>query len=235
MACLIERASVGNTVSRTALNEALVELFEAILGPKESEWAIVKILSKEEEPSDADRAKLFEKSEEADDPIAILSTDGFALAQLKRLARSHSGSLKYRSRHLRPDFAILPFDAMSAAEQEVLHEHLHHLKTYYESNVQRGRPENIPLNTALIGLGEIFVSLAGLSHHEFELPYSPESRFIQFAAIATAPRFHSNFLAVWVTFKTLDAVKKSTLGLEQISFGCVVRFIFNFARNSASV
>lgn len=195
MASLIERASDGKTILRTVLHEALVELFEATLGPTESEWSIVSRLSKEEEPSDAERAALFREAAEASDPIATLSRDRFALAQLKRRARRHSGSLKYRNLCLRPDFEILPFNAMSAEEQEVMYEHLHHLKAYHVSTVKLGRPENSSLNTVLISLGEIFVSLAGLNFHEFELPYSPESRFIKFATIATAPWFHPNFLA----------------------------------------
>lgn len=77
MACLIERTSDGKTVSRAVLHEALVELFEAILGPMEGEWATVNQLSEEEEPSDAERAALFSEAAGASDPIVTLSRDRF--------------------------------------------------------------------------------------------------------------------------------------------------------------
>jgi hypothetical protein len=189
---LIERASDKRTVSRTELNDALIELFDSILDQLDGEWALVNQLTEEEELSNTELATLFSEAADAPDPMVIIAKDRFALTQVKRRAVNHIDSPKYRNLHLRPDFVELPFEAMSEAEQMVLREHIIHLKTYYRSNVRHGRSENASLNIALIGLGEIFVSVADLNLHEFELPHSPESRFIKFAVLATSPWFDAN-------------------------------------------
>ena len=192
MASLIERASNNKTIERETLVIELVDLFEAIVGLPESEESLVRAMAEEEEPNDAQLAAVFRDARLADDPIAVVSSEYIAFTRLKLHLRSREHSRQYRKDGCRPSLIYELWSSMSEAERATVLNSIRHLAQFFDSQVPRARPKNNRLDTALFELAGVFVDFAGLKHHQYELPHSVESQFIQFCTLATGPFFHPN-------------------------------------------
>ncbi len=209
MASLIESASNNRTIKREILVIELVDLFETIVGLPESEEALVRTMAEEEELSDAQLAAVFRDASLADDPIAVISSEYTTFTRLKLHLRSREHSRQYRKDGCRPDLIDKSWSSMSEAERATVLNGIRHLAQYYDSQVPRVRPKNNRLDTALFDLAGTFVSLAGLTKHQSELPHSVESQFIQFCTLAIGPFFHPNLTSPKALARRWDRLKSA--------------------------
>lgn len=189
MATLLRRASGGQAIDVEALQEELLSLVYAIgLAYDGSEDEEVWLELAAEEPSHAALAEGFSQAIDADNPLAsaVLRLD---------LRPELSGRIRKRwltrrtseRRNAEPTLRHIEWEFLNEAEREEIREMLRDLAEYHRSFVRRGRVQKTELDTALLGLAEIFLQYSGLPLAEHQIPYSINSRFIRFAVLALEP------------------------------------------------
>lgn len=208
---IISRSSINDPVSVENLHSRLSEVFEGVpiyhppsndlMNTLPEDQKLLRLWNERDWPSDKQLAEVFEHATLADDPVAIIAEEHTAYTHLRLQLRKRERSHKYQKDDCRPNLLDEPWISMSKAERTTVLEQIHQLGTYYKSQVPNGRLDNTALNTVLFGLASLFVSFAGLTHHEYKLPHSVNSQFIQFAALATKPYFYADL----TTDKALSA------------------------------
>ena len=101
----------------------------------------------------------------------------------------HRWAARWRrqGRHAEPSLRILDWNSLLIAEKEEIRRIARHLAWYHGQFIRRGREQKTDLDTALMGLADIFLSFTALPGDRYNLPHSRETFFIQFAVLALEP------------------------------------------------
>jgi len=89
-----------------------------------------------------------------------------------------------------PSFKNIDWDALSAEEEAEFRRELQSLKSFFMGFITTGAPRKDDLSTLLLELGRIWVEQTGWKSSVYDLPYSRNSRFIQFSSVAMSPLAH---------------------------------------------
>ena len=140
-------------------------------------------------PSDAALAEQFRRIAAAEDPLDPELCSGIALTMLNAAARRRWTSRVHR-KDLRPtslrgvSTSSLFADAIAEIREMALH-----LAGYHQSSIRSGHPGKLDQDTLLEGIADIYIFFSNLDCHRYDLPHSPNSRFIRFAHFAMRPFF----------------------------------------------
>lgn len=138
----------------------------------------------------AQMAKAFSRISIAENPldpkVCIQQVKPFFSAKIRN---RWSARWKKSGRTEEPSLVSLNWETLSGDEQYELRMMARDLAVYYQSKVRRGRQQKTNIDTLLLGLAEIWSNQIGYCGELVALPYSRNSRFIQFVVLVAKPLF----------------------------------------------
>jgi hypothetical protein len=187
---ILDRILGGRQIDREEVEQSLLEIIEAVGlasdGTEESDlW---KEFSSQDEPSHKTERDDLLRLAKADDPFALARRD----SSLSSLLRSSVGLHRVGGRWRKAGYSLsslrkTDWSSLSAAEQAEFRKILEDAASYHARFVRRGPVQKTRLDTALLDLADLYLSSTGQTIARHQVPYSVNSRFIQFAVWALVP------------------------------------------------
>ena len=187
---ILDRASDGRQIDNEEVAQSLLEIIYTIgLASDGTEQSrLWQEFSSQDEPSYKTLRDGFLRMARAEDPFELARRD----RRLSSLLTRGVGLRRIAGRWGKPGYSqasIRNADwmSLSAADQAEFRKMLEDSAEYYARFVGPGRERKTKLDTALLCLADLFLSWTGNVIALHRVPYSVESRFIQFAVAALEP------------------------------------------------
>ena len=187
---ILDRASDGRQIDNEEVEQSLLEIIYPIgLASDGTEASgLWQEFSSQDEPSYQTVRDGFIDMAKAEDPFELVRRD----RRLSSLLTRGVGLRRIAGRWGKPGYSqasIRNADwmSLSAADQAEFRKMLEDSAEYYARFVGPGRERKTKLDTALLCLADLFLSWTGNVIALHRVPYSVESRFIQFAVAALEP------------------------------------------------
>ena len=187
---ILDRASDGRQIDNEEVEQSLLEIIYTIgLASDGTEQSrLWQEFSSQDEPSYKTLRDGFLRMARAEDPFELARRD----RRLSSLLTRGVGLRRIAGRWGKPGYSqasIRNADwmSLSAADQAEFRKMLEDSAEYYARFVGPGRERKTKLDTALLCLADLFLSWTGNVIALHRVPYSVESRFIQFAVAALEP------------------------------------------------
>jgi hypothetical protein len=186
---ILDRASGGRQIDREEVEQSLLEIIYATgLASDGTERSRLWQEFSSEEQSRKDERDAFRRLSGADDPIELARRDQRLGSLLRTSIGLHRRGGRWREAGLSLSSLLTSdWNSLSAAEQAEFRKALEDAASYYAQLVKRGREQKTKLDTALLCLADLYLSWTGQTIARHDVPYSIESRFIQFAVTALEP------------------------------------------------
>jgi hypothetical protein len=191
LVAIIQRANPEVTVSRRELQQQLLELLYAVgTAVDGSEAAAWFREARAGDLSHAEFAEQFRKIAAAEDPLDPKICFGIALTKLDYAARGRwTGRNRRRPMNRPHPLRDMTSDFLTKDEIAEVREMALHLERYHRSFVRSGHPGKVDQDALLDGIADIYIRVADLNCHPYDLPHSPKTRFITFAHGVLSPFF----------------------------------------------
>ena len=187
---ILGRAAGGRQIYSEEVEQALLEVIHAIgLASDGTEASgLWQEFSSQDEPSYQTVRDGFIDMAKAEDPFELVRRD----RRLSSLLSRGVGLRRIAGRWRKPGYSQASireanWRSLSAADQAEFRKMLEDSAEYYARFVGPGRERKTKLDTALLCLADLFLSWTGNVIALHRVPYSVESRFIQFAVAALEP------------------------------------------------
>ncbi len=187
---ILGRAAGGRQIGSEEVEQALLEVIHAIgLASDGTEASGLWQEFSSQEPSHKTERDGLLRLASADDPFALARRD----SRLSSLLSSSVGLHRVGGRWRKAGYSSLSslrksdWSSISAAEQAEFRKMLEDVAGYHARFVRRGPEQKTRLDTALLDLADLYLSWTGEVIARHQVPYSKESRFIQFAVAALEP------------------------------------------------
>ncbi len=186
---ILDRASDGRQIDSEAVKQSLLEIIHAIgLASDGTEGSRLWQEFSSQEPSHKTERDGLLRLASADDPFALARRD----SRLSSLLTSSVGLHRAGGRWRKAGYTLsslqkTDWSSLSTGEQAEFRKALEDAANYLARFVRRGRVQKTRLDTALLDLADLYLSWTGQTVARHHVPYSVESRFIQFAVAALEP------------------------------------------------
>ncbi|MHC4804532.1 MAG: hypothetical protein ACYTFF_20860 [Planctomycetota bacterium] len=187
---ILIRASGGREIDSKMVEQSLLEVIHAIglAADGTEESGLWQEFSAEDEPShQADRDGFLQLTA-ADDPFELAQSDRRLSDLLSRDAtlRRFAQQRRKTSNSQAPIWRGF-WGSVSPEEQAEIRKSLKTSARYHDSLIRRGRVQKTKLDTALLELADLYLTWTEQTIARHHVPYSSQSRFIQFAVAALQP------------------------------------------------
>lgn len=193
MALILQRAGAVR-IDRASLDAELTALIAWTgLAVEDTDDARAWDELSSEEVSAAEQATILERAARADNPLDLAILDRAVIPAVSAKLRNR-WLIRWRreGRAEEPSIRTIRWDQLDESERSEIRRMLKELAAFYRSTIRRGRPEKSDLDATLHALAELYLIQTGSSHGCDRIPYSINSRFIQFAVLALSP-FRAQF------------------------------------------
>jgi hypothetical protein len=186
---ILDRASGGRQIDRKAVEQSLLEIIHSTgLATDGSEKSRLWQGFSPNEPSHRTERDGLLQLAEADDPFALARRNSRLSSLLSSSVGLHRAGGRWRKAgYTLSSLQKTDWSSLSTGEQAEFREALEDGASYHVRFVRRGPEQKTKLDTALLDLADLFLSWTGNMIALHRVPYSKESRFIQFAVAALEP------------------------------------------------
>jgi hypothetical protein len=186
---ILDRASGGRQIDREEVEQSLLELIDAVgLASDGTEESRLWQEFSSEEPSHTSERDGLLRLARAEDPFARARRNRRLSSLLRSCVELHRVGGRWRKAgYSLSSLRKTDWSSLSAADQAEFRKMLEDAATYHARLVRRGREQKTKLDTALLGLADLYLSWTGQTIARHHVPYDAKSRFIQFAAAALEP------------------------------------------------
>jgi hypothetical protein len=187
---ILIRASGERKISSKMVEQSLLEVLHAIgLAADGTEVSgLWQEFSAEDEPSHKADRDGFHQLATADDPFELAQSD----RRLSDLLSRDATLRRFAQQRRKTSNSQAPiwrgyWGSFSPEEQAEILKSLEASARYHATFIRRGRVQKTKHDTALLEIADHFLSATGQTIARHHVPYSAESRFIQFAVAALEP------------------------------------------------
>ena len=184
------RAADGRQIESKEVEQSLLEAIHAIRLASEGteESGLWQEFTAEGEPSHKADRDGFLQLATAEDPFELARRD----RRFPDLLSRSSGLRRFSRRRRNTSNSQAPiwqayWSDFLAEEQAEIRKSLEASARYHASLIRRGPKQKTKLDTALLELADLYLGWTGQTIARHHVPYSAESRFIQFAVAALEP------------------------------------------------
>jgi hypothetical protein len=186
---ILGRAAGGRQIDREEVEQSLLEVIHAIglASDGTEESGLWREFSSQDPSHKIERDGLLRLAS-AEDPFELARRD----RRLSSLLRSSVGLHRVGGRWRKAGYSLsslrkTDWSSLSTGEQAEFRKALEDAASYHARFVRRGRAQKTRLDTALLDLADLYLSWTEEAIARHQVPYSAESRFIQFAVAALEP------------------------------------------------
>ena len=186
---ILDRASGGRQIDSEEVEQSLLEIIYAIglASDGTEESRLWQEFSSQEPSPKTERDDLLQLAE-AEDPFALVRRDRTLSLLLRNSVGLHRAGGRWRKAgYSLSSLRKTDWNSLSTAEQTEFRKMLDDAAGYQARLVRRGPVQKTRLDTALLDLADLYLSWTGEVIARHQVPYSKESRFIQFAVAALEP------------------------------------------------
>ncbi len=187
---ILDRASGGRQIDREEVAQSLLEVIHAtgLASDGTEQSRLWQEYSSQDEPSYKTLRDGLLRMAKAEDPFELARSD----RRLSLLISRGVGLRRIAGRWGKPGYSQASirktdWSSLSAADQAEFRKMLEDVASYHARFVRRGPEQKTKLDTALLDLADLYLVWTGEMIARHQVPYSKESRFIQFAVAALEP------------------------------------------------